>query len=119
MPVHVVIHTKRVMYTIYLSLQMYVSQYCQSLYTLILDIHIHTYVHPIFVHILYTLLIHIGMRDGAARVFELFSREMGIPAELYTTDSLVDLIFPPTLCNRTIDMQLNMESKTTGFSMSI
>ena len=62
---------------------------------------------------------HIGMRDGAARVFDLFSREMGIPAELYTTESLVDLIFPPTLCNRTIDMQLNMESKTTGFSMSI
>lgn len=56
-----------------------------------------------------------GMRDGARRVFEIFLPAMDLPSE-FTPDSLVDMIFPLSILNQTVDAQIQTESVTYGMS---
>lgn len=54
-----------------------------------------------------------GMRSGARRVFEIFLPAMDMPAE-FSPESLVDIIFPISILNGTVDTRIQTESITYG-----
>jgi len=54
-----------------------------------------------------------GMRGGARRVFEIFLPAMDLPSE-FSPDSLVDIIFPLSILNQTVDSRIQTETITYG-----